>query len=103
MAYHILTFWILWCGSTISTFAAPGEDDQRHRIAADLAKGSRSGATADTGVAQAITADRKVLGAPGVTITVDRPLREAVIQDDLGQIVASRLSSDAQNLWEASG
>ena len=55
------------------------------------------------GWSQDFTADRKVLRALGVTITVDRPLKEAIIQGNLVQIVASRLSSDAQFLWEARG
>ena len=142
----------------LKTFTAPGEEDQRDRIAADLGRAEREAqnwleaigqggdmpvlvarlraATArveglraslasaqivadrwieldpedladELPLAQAdspdLTADRKVLRSLGVTITVDRELKEAVIQGNLGQIVASRLSSDAQNMWEARG
>jgi hypothetical protein len=38
-----------------------------------------------------LTADRKVLRALGVQITVDSTLKEAVIQGNLDQVVTSKL------------
>ena len=56
---------------------------------------------------QDFTADRKVLRALGVQITVDQALREALIDGNLGPIVASKLAggsmSNPQSLWEARG
>ena len=54
-----------------------------------------------------LTADRKVLRALGVTITVDQALKEAVIHGNLGPIVSGKLSgnpmSNPHSLWEAGG
>ena len=50
-----------------------------------------------------LTADRKVLRALGVIITVDQPLKEAIIKGNVGLVVANRLSSHAPSLWEGGG
>ena len=39
-----------------------------------------------------VTADRKVLRALGVQITVDQALKEAIIMGDVARVVAGRLS-----------
>jgi hypothetical protein len=47
-----------------------------------------------------VTADRKVLRALGVQITVDQALKEAIIVGDVARVVAGRLSSNVADSKE---
>jgi hypothetical protein len=47
-----------------------------------------------------VTADRKVLRALGVQITVDQALKEAIIVGDVARVVAGRRSSNVADSKE---